>query len=269
MAFPTNTTSVKGSSVLLGLALLVAFSAASSIAALPGGDLGSSAQLDQLLGQPNTLSSSDGTLVLSDFQFSINGTTTPSPSDIFLELTTSPDALSAVLQISIAGRSQILLSGDNYNFTLDYILENLNPDLVFTQVSLDIEAGTVGTSGTGLVEVEGDFTGDPVVFQALFAEPPSPESPLVRVFNDGDNGQLLKQQSSLDSPLSKLYASIDVLASGGTNTQSGAVLTDFAIGAVRTARIPEPSTLCCLAIAIAMGTFVRRVSVNASVALSR
>jgi hypothetical protein len=260
MAFFIRTTLARGSSALRGLCLLVACSASSAFAALPAGDLGSFASLDQLIGQPNHLSSPDGTLVLSDFEFAIAGTVNLLPSDIELQLTTSPDTLSAVLQVSITGTSQILFSGNNYNFTMSYALESLDPSLVFRQVSLDIEAGTVGTSGTGLVEVAGYFNPDPVVAEALFAEPQIPPSPLVRVFNDGDNGQLLKQQTTLDPASSKLSASIQVFATGGTDSQSGAVLTDFSIGAIRAERIPEPSTVYCLAIAIVVGSVLRRVS---------
>lgn len=258
MALSLPTTLAGGSWVLRGLGLLVACSAASAFAALPSSDLGSVATLDQLVGQANYLTSPDGTLVLSDFAFTAAGTAAPVASEIELQLTTSPDALNAVLQVSIAGSSQILLSGDDYGFWLSYTLENLDPELDFSQVSLDIEAGTVGTAGTGRIQVAGNFAPDPVVLDAVFAEPQSPEHPMVRVFNDGDNGQLLKQTSPLIPPASKLNATIQVLASGGSDGQSGAVLTDFSIGVVRSERIPEPSTLCCVAVAMMAGAALRR-----------
>ena len=229
----------------LTVLLAILFHATRALAVPAAGDLGNSASLDALVGQPTTLTSQDGTLQLSDFNWVVEpgSSAPPAANEILLELTTAPDSLQTELSVTITGPSQILFSGDDYNFQLSYTAHSLDPQLAFTAVSLDIEAGTLGTTGTGSVRVDGYFATDGVIAQAVLGEALAVESPLVQVFVDGDGGQLLNQITHLPQPALRMDAVIDVVAEGGADRSSGAVLSDFVIGAERIRLVPEPSTL--------------------------
>ncbi len=207
-------------------------------------DLGDAATLEQLVGQEAVIS--DGALRFGQFDLIVAPTSTSAPAlgEIAVGLNTTADSLQSLLDITISGPSQILAQGESYEFDLSFVVESLNPELQLSQVLLDIDGGTLGTSGTSFVEVASNLNplGGTVAFSSPQAADVTPTSDLF-VINDGDVAQQLFDNFLLPNGISRVAVSTTVRVDGGIDSASGAVLTDFSIGFVRSAAIPEPSTL--------------------------
>jgi hypothetical protein len=235
-----------GTTYMLATMLLfpLLFLPGSAYAASTNNDLGDSATLVQLVSQPATIS--DGSLRIGQFDLLIDPASTKAPalSDITVAVNTSPDTLQSFLNIVIDGPARILTAGETYEMALSYSVEALTSGLEISQVSLDIDGGTLGTRGTSLVQVESNFGAIDAMAASVSTELLStiPVTQLV-VFNDGDGDQRLTAASSLPNGVLQLAVGTTVHVDGGINSASGAVLTDFSVGFARSIVIPEPATL--------------------------
>jgi len=124
---------------------------------------------------------------------------------------------------------------------IGYQAHSQTDDLVFSQVSLDIDGATLGTTGTGFVQLLAD----------LFPEE-TPQLPSLEVFDDGDGAQMLVDSVSFLPGQKGLRLATTVKVGGGSDSNSGAVLTDFQFAFLRAQSVPEPgslllATMACLA----------------------
>jgi|GEM_PF-6360757 len=205
-----------------------------------------SGSLEELISPGASLSSLDGTVVFDGFSFNLVSVTAsaPTPTEIFVEVLGSTELGEISLQFSINGASQILQFGEAYELEIQYQTRSQLEGQRFSEVSLDLEGATLGTAGTGRVQIEADIA--PLELAALSALPlgdPFEAAQTLGVFDEGDGSIMPTDFLSLPSEQESLLVTAGVVVSGGEDASSGAVLTDFQISFTV---VPEPQSLLML-----------------------
>jgi len=214
-----------------------------------------SATLSELLIPGTILRSSDGSVEFDQFslEVSLPKTNAPDPTEIILDVITPNGSDKTVLQFRIIGASQIIPYDEAYELEIEYQVHLRTEDLVFAEVSLDIDGATLGTIGTGLVQFLATLTPQESLQQApLSTSVPAVATAQLEVIDDGDGVQRLFDSVSIPPGQQSLQLTTTVEVRGGGDSSSGAVLTDFQFGFLRRQAIPEPSSLLLATLAFFM-----------------
>jgi len=223
-----------------------------SQAALAISTPGNSATLDELLLPGANLLSLDGSVEFDNFSLTSNlpDLNAPEPSEVLIEVISPVNMTETVLQFRILGAAQILQDDEAYQLEINYQANSLSSEFAFSEVSLNIEGATLGTAGSGLVQIDMDIFAPEVpqelneaasIFAGLIGQ--------LSVVDDGDGDQVLMESKGIHPPQFSLQIQTTINVQGGSDSSSGAVLTDLEVGFQRTEIIPEPGATQLVALA--------------------
>ncbi|MBN1851539.1 MAG: hypothetical protein JW829_02410 [Pirellulales bacterium] len=217
-----------------------------------------SSTLNELLTPGTSIESVDGSVVFNDFFLAIGqyGMSAPNPTEIMAEVITPAGSDDIILQFRIHGASQIMQWDNAYELEIGFQAHARTGNMVFSNVSLDINGATLGTTGTGFVQIHTDITSIEVPkFSDIITNVIPANIAILDVQDDGDGEQLFFDSASIVPGLQSLQVSTTVGVYGGNDSHSGAVLTDFQYGFIRTEAIPEPISLLLAGLILAVWTF--------------